>query len=180
VDPVMVEVVPSPVGQLLLGATSRGVCLLEFHGGHEAPGDFAEAQRRLGAPVVPGRHELLDQLREELEDYFAGRLKKFRVRLDIRGTEFQRAVWTNMLKIPYGQTISYGTLAERVGRPAASRAVGQASGANRIGIVIPCHRVVQSNGMLRGYGGGLWRKQYLLELEGAAFVGQTMPALFGR
>jgi O-6-methylguanine DNA methyltransferase len=106
-------------------------------------------------------------MRSELEEYVAGHRRDFSVPLDIRGTDFQKDVWRKMLKIPYGKTLSYGGLAERVGRPSASRAVGQASGANRIGIVIPCHRVVQSNGLLRGYGGGLWRKQFLLELEGA-------------
>lgn len=164
---VVVEVMPSPLGELLLGASSRGVCMLEFQDGPDRPARLAAAERRLGVPVVPGTHPLLDQLREELEEYFAGRRRDFRVPLDIHGTPFQRDVWKHMLRIPYGKTLSYGGLAERVGRPTASRAVGQASGANCIGIVIPCHRVVQSNGLLRGYGGGLWRKQFLLELEGA-------------
>jgi AraC family transcriptional regulator of adaptative response/methylated-DNA-[protein]-cysteine methyltransferase len=167
VETVFASTMPSPLGELLLGASARGICLLDFHDGNDKPAEFAAAERRIGAPIVPGTHAYIDQMRSELEEYFAGHRRDFSVPLDIRGTDFQKDVWRKMLKIPYGKTLSYGGLAERVGRPSASRAVGQASGANRIGIVIPCHRVVQSNGLLRGYGGGLWRKQFLLELEGA-------------
>jgi AraC family transcriptional regulator, regulatory protein of adaptative response / methylated-DNA-[protein]-cysteine methyltransferase len=116
---------------------------------------------------VPGEHRHLTQLRIELAEYFRGARTTFTLPLAYPGSEFQRAVWTALLDIPYGQTCSYDELAKLVGRPGACRAVGTTNGKNRIAILIPCHRVVNKNGQLGGYGGGLWRKQSLLELEGA-------------
>lgn len=163
----------SPVGPLLAGATDKGVCLLEFCERRALQKQIEAVQRRLGCAVVPGRHRLLDRLRSELDRYFDRRLRNFSVPLIYPGTPFQMRVWSELLKIPYGQTISYETLARRAGRPGAQRAVGTANGANRIAIVIPCHRVVNKDGKLGGYGGGLWRKQYLLELEQATRVGSN-------
>jgi methylated-DNA-[protein]-cysteine S-methyltransferase len=108
---------------------------------------------------------------EQLTAYFAGDLKDFDVPLTMAGTDFQRAVWTELQQIPYGETITYGELAERLGRPSASRAVGLANGKNPISIIVPCHRVIGSTGNLTGYGGGLPRKRYLLDFE------QGVPAL---
>ena len=105
------------------------------------------------------------QLTAELDAYFHGELRKFSVSLDIRGTDFQRRVWKALLDIPYGETRSYGEVAHAIGRPTASRAVGLANGANPVSIIIPCHRVIGANGALVGYGGGLYRKQALLDLE---------------
>src|SRR3954454_8177587 len=102
---------------------------------------------------------------EQLAAYFAGELKEFDLELDLGGTEFQRLVWTELLKIPYGETTTYGELAERLGRPSAARAVGLANGKNPISIIVPCHRVIGSTGSLTGYGGGLPRKRYLLAFE---------------
>jgi methylated-DNA-[protein]-cysteine S-methyltransferase len=102
---------------------------------------------------------------EQLTAYFAGDLKDFDVPLAMAGTEFQRRVWTELTNIPYGETISYGELAERLGRPTAARAVGLANGKNPISIIVPCHRVIGSTGSLTGYGGGLPRKRYLLSFE---------------
>ncbi len=103
---------------------------------------------------------------EQLHSYFAGELTRFEVTLELRGTEFQRRVWHALVEIPYGETRSYGQLAERVGSPGASRAVGLANGHNPVAIIVPCHRVIGADGSLTGYGGGLERKQVLLALEG--------------
>jgi len=108
---------------------------------------------------------MIDRLATELVEYFAGSRREFEVPLVIRGTPFQETVWRALLAIPYGQTISYSELARRIGRAGAQRAVGLANGRNRLAIVVPCHRVVEQGGGLRGYGGGLWRKRYLLDLE---------------
>src|SRR5262249_20776153 len=116
-------------------------------------------------PVVPGTNEHLERLREELAGYFAGGLRSFSVPLVYPGSPFQRWVWEQLLLVPYGETRSYQELAAAIGNPAAVRAVGRANGLNRIAILIPCHRIVNKNGDLGGYGGGLRRKQYLLNLE---------------
>ena len=126
---------------------------------------MATLRRRLDRPIVPGSNVHLKKLTDELARYFDGTLKRFTVPLLCPGTPFQEAVWKRLQEIPYGQTISYAQLAKAVGRPSAYRAVGRANGDNRLAILIPCHRVVQKDGQLRGYGGGLWRKQFLLDLE---------------
>jgi AraC family transcriptional regulator of adaptative response/methylated-DNA-[protein]-cysteine methyltransferase len=115
--------------------------------------------------MVPGETDHLRQLRAELTDYFAARRREFTVPLVYPGTEFEQRVWNQLLAIPCGETRSYQDLARTLGQPGASRAVGRANGMNRIAILIPCHRVVNQNGELGGYGGGLWRKRILLELE---------------
>ena len=164
-DCVVTRMIESPVGPLLAGATSEAVCLLEFTDRRMLEKQMETVRKRYACPVVPGKNEFLAQLAEELDEYFAGRLKRFRVPLDFRGTPFQMKVWDGLLKIPYGKTWSYAELASHVGHEGAQRAVGTANGANRIAIVIPCHRVVNTGGKLGGYGGGLWRKQFLLDLE---------------
>jgi AraC family transcriptional regulator of adaptative response/methylated-DNA-[protein]-cysteine methyltransferase len=122
-------------------------------------------RRQLGCALVPGEHGLLDQLRKELEEYFAAQRRNFDVRLAPQGTPFQEKVWRELRRIPYGETISYDELAGRIGQPTAHRAVARANGQNRICILIPCHRVIGKDGRLSGYGGGVWRKRLLLELE---------------
>jgi AraC family transcriptional regulator, regulatory protein of adaptative response / methylated-DNA-[protein]-cysteine methyltransferase len=126
---------------------------------------LAIVQRRFGCAAVPGDHPHLDLLRDELAQYFARSLRSFTVPLDAKGTPFQELVWTLLLRIPYGETWSYERLAVAAGNPAAVRAVARANGMNRIAILIPCHRVVNKSGQLGGYGGGIWRKTTLLELE---------------
>lgn len=162
---VVVRSIESPVGRLDLAASERGVCLVEFADRRALPTEIAEIERWSRRPVVPGSNEHIDHVAEELQAYFHGKLTEFTARLDVFGTAFQQAVWSELRRIPYGKTISYGELAAKIGRPGAQRAVGRANGQNRLAIVIPCHRVVESGGKLRGYGGGLWRKQYLLDLE---------------
>jgi AraC family transcriptional regulator of adaptative response/methylated-DNA-[protein]-cysteine methyltransferase len=169
----------SPLGPLVAGATAEGVCLLEYTDRRMLEGQFAAVRKLFEAPVVPGTNEHLERLQVELASYFAGTLQRFSVPLVYPGTAFQRRVWEQLLTIPYGETRSYEQLAAAVGQPKAVRAVGRANGLNRIAILIPCHRVVNKNGALGGYGGGLRRKQYLLDLEraGAAGTGNDLYSL---
>lgn len=155
----------SPLGPLVVGATGDGICLLEFTDRRMLETQFATLRRRFACAIVPGENEHLDRLRDELVDYFAGTLQQFSVPMVYPGTPFERRVWDRLLRIPYGETRSYDDLARAIGCAGAPRAVGQANGRNRIAIVIPCHRVVNKNGQLGGYGGGLWRKRFLLDLE---------------
>ena len=162
---IVTQMLESPIGPLLVCATPKALCLLEFTDRRAIEAQVATLRRRFDYAIVPGMNDLLAQVKDELADYFAGRLQQFRVPLAYPGTPFQEAVWGQLLRIPYGETISYEELARRVDRPGAQRAVGTANGNNRIGIIIPCHRVVNKSGQLGGYGGGLWRKKFLLELE---------------
>jgi AraC family transcriptional regulator of adaptative response/methylated-DNA-[protein]-cysteine methyltransferase len=164
-EAVVLDWIASPVGPLVAGATDEGLCLLEFSDRRMLESQLQTLRRRLNAPLVPGRHRWLDALRTQLEEYFAGRRTSFDLPLVIRGTPFQEKVWRALLEIPCGETWSYREVAARIGHPGATRAVGTANGMNRIAIVIPCHRVVNADGKLGGYGGGLWRKQFLLDLE---------------
>jgi len=155
----------TPLGPLVAGATAEGVCLLEFTDRRMLETQFATVRRLFSGSIVPGSNRHLDVLERELAGYFSGALKKFTVPLVYPGTPFQRRVWEQLLTIPYGETRSYEQLATAIGNPEAVRAIGHANGLNRISILIPCHRVINKNGQLGGYGGGLRRKQYLLELE---------------
>ena len=156
--------IESPVGPLVAGATDEGVCLLEFSDRRMLETQVERIRRKLG-PVLPGTHPLLEQLKTELAEYFAGKRHAFTVPLVYPGTPFQVKVWNALRKIPYGDAISYEKLAWSVGAPRGQRAVGRANGQNPIAIVIPCHRVINKDGKLGGYGGGLWRKQIMLDLE---------------
>ena len=164
-DCIVVGWVESPLGPLLTGANRDGVCLLEFTDRRRLEAQIETMRRRFECAVVPGDNAHLALLRRELDAYFAGQLTRFTVPLVAPGTPFQERVWSALLTIPYGQTWSYEELAKKVGAPGAQRAVGTANGMNRIAIVIPCHRVVNKNGKLGGYGGLLWRKEALLHLE---------------
>lgn len=146
----------SPVGPLTLVATD-GVL----------SGMYMDEQRHRPMEELFGPRDDTQsgEVKEQLTAYFAGDLKEFDVPLTMSGTEFQRRVWAQLQLIPYGETISYGELAQRLGSPAASRAVGLANGKNPISIIVPCHRVIGSTGSLTGYGGGLPRKRYLLSFE---------------
>jgi AraC family transcriptional regulator of adaptative response/methylated-DNA-[protein]-cysteine methyltransferase len=126
---------------------------------------FATLRRLYRCPIVPGDNAVLSLLKKEVAEYFEGRRDRFTVPLEFPGTAFQRRVWEGLRAIPFGKSISYEELARRIGEPRASRAVGHSNGLNRIAILIPCHRVVAKDGSLGGYGGGIWRKQALLELE---------------
>ena len=163
--PLVTAFLDTPIGRMLAAANDTGVALLEFNDRTMLPANFATLQRRFGGAVVPGGHRHLDLLRGELTGYFAGQRCEFTVPLAIAGTPFQERVWAELRRIPRAETVSYEEVARRIGRPSAVRAVARANGQNRISILIPCHRVVGKDGTLTGYGGGLWRKRILLELE---------------
>ena len=155
----------TPLGPMIAGASAQGICLLEFCERRMLETQLARLENRFRSCFLPGTNEHLETLRHELELYFQGRLQKFKVPLAMAGTEFQKKAWQALLAIPYGQTRSYKQQAAMIGQPKAVRAVGRANGDNRIAIIIPCHRVIGDNGRLTGYGGGLWRKRFLLDLE---------------
>jgi AraC family transcriptional regulator of adaptative response/methylated-DNA-[protein]-cysteine methyltransferase len=165
VDCILVAWMESPVGPLIAAANAEGICLLEFTDRRMLEAQFQKLRRYFRCPIVPGNNKHLQLLKRELHAYFAGELKRFTVTLVYPGSAFQVRVWNELRKIPHGSTVSYEDIARRIGAPAAVRAVGHANGLNRLAIVIPCHRVVNKNGELGGYGGGLWRKKVLLELE---------------
>lgn len=162
---VVVAMVPTPVGPMLAGATDQGICLLEFTDRPMLPTQLEILARRLGRPIVAGRHAHVDRLQMELDEYFAKRRTSFDVAVVAPGSPFQERTWAQLRSIPIGETLSYEALAERVGRPGAQRAVGTANGANRVALVIPCHRVVRKSGDTGNYGGGRWRKAWLLAHE---------------
>ncbi len=158
----------SPLGDMIAGATDNGVCFLEWY---DRRGDIPLILERVTkryrtTPVEGGsnnRH--IKQLVTELARYFDGKLRSFDVRIDVTGTLFEQRVWKELLTIPMGETRTYLQIAKAVGKPGGSRAVGRANGANSLPIVIPCHRVIKTSGDLGGYGGKVWRKKRLLELE---------------
>ncbi|HUU46326.1 MAG TPA: trifunctional transcriptional activator/DNA repair protein Ada/methylated-DNA--[protein]-cysteine S-methyltransferase [Acidobacteriota bacterium] len=164
-DCLLTRMIESPLGPMLACATAEALCFLEFTDRRALEKQAATLRQRFGRPVIPGNNDHLKRVTTELAEYFAGKRRRFTVRLDYPGTPFQHAVWERLTRIPYGDTLSYETLARDVGHPGACRAVGTANGQNRIAILIPCHRVVNKSGKLGGYGGGLWRKQFLLDLE---------------
>jgi AraC family transcriptional regulator of adaptative response/methylated-DNA-[protein]-cysteine methyltransferase len=164
-DCIVAAWVESPFGPLLAAATSKGICLLEFTDRRRLDHQFERLRKYFQCSIVPGENNHTAQLKSELAEYFAGTRKRFSVKLFYPGTPFEQKVWNVLLTIPYGSTVSYEEIAKTIGSPGASRAVGRANGFNRISIVIPCHRVINKNGELGGYGGGLWRKKMLLSLE---------------
>lgn len=165
-SPLFVDWVGSPVGPLLLGATDEAVALLEFASSDQVTVQLERLRKQFARPFVSRRdHPLLQSLRSQLTEYFAGARREFDLPLHYTGSPFQERVWTALRDIPYGETCSYAAIARVLGDPKATRAVGMANGSNPIAIVVPCHRVVNANGELGGYGGGRWRKQILLDLE---------------
>lgn len=161
---VVLAEIDSPLGVLVAGATDDGICLLEFRDREILEAQVAKVVARVG-PTTLGQNPLLRQLQDELASYFSGARRTFSVPLVYPGTPFQVKVWNALRRIPFGTTIAYEELARRVGVADGQRAVGHANGQNPIAIVIPCHRVINKDGKLGGYGGGLWRKRLLLGLE---------------
>ncbi len=149
------SVISSPIGPLVVGASARGLVCLEF-------GRTPAA--RHGVHWVESATEV-EAYTREVDEYFSGKRREFTMPLDLRGTDFQKRCWQALLSIPYGETRSYADIAKAVGRPKAVRAVGGANHRNPVAIVVPCHRVIASNGTLCGYGGGLSTKEWLLKLE---------------
>lgn len=174
---VVVTIIDSPLGPLIAGTNEEGIVLLEYTDRRMLENNLNRLRRRFACGVVPGRHALLDQLDQELRAYFEGDRRGFTLPLAARGTPFQEKVWAELQRIPYRQTISYDELARRIHHPTAQRAVARANGMNRVAILIPCHRVIGKDGTLTGYGGGLWRKRLLLQLEKTgALPGTTQVA----
>jgi AraC family transcriptional regulator of adaptative response/methylated-DNA-[protein]-cysteine methyltransferase len=162
---IRVMLLETPIGPMVAAAKDEGVCLLEFADRRGLERSYADMRKRLGVAVVPGDNGVLTKLRAELERYFAGELRDFSVPVCVRGTPFQEKVWRELQRIPSGETRSYEDIAREVGDTKAVRAVARANGTNRVCILIPCHRVIAKDGSLSGYGGGVWRKRLLLDLE---------------
>lgn len=157
--------IETPLGEMIACATDKGICLLEFNDRKKLDGQSEKLAKDLNANIVEQENKHFALLKKELEAYFNHDLKIFTVPLDLVGTEFQKKVWQALLTIPYGKTVSYLQQSESMGNPLSIRAVANANGMNKIAIIIPCHRVIGSNGKLTGYAGGLERKQFLLNLE---------------
>ena len=155
----------SPLGKYIIGSSANGVVCVKTES-HMTSMAAQWRKKGIEAKEAKGHN---DGIIAELNAFFAGNLHQFSVPIDLRGTEFQRQVWNLLLNIPYGETRSYRQIAGALGRPEASRAVGQAIGTNPVAIIVPCHRVIGTSGGLVGYGGGLHRKQALLALEAKAF-----------
>jgi AraC family transcriptional regulator of adaptative response/methylated-DNA-[protein]-cysteine methyltransferase len=153
------------LGPMIAVAGDEGICLLEFSDRRKLETELAQLRRHFGTPILPGSNDHLATLQRQLAEYFAGTRRTFDLPLTPQGTPFQHSAWTALRKIPYGTTRSYSEQAASLGRPTAVRAVARANGDNRIAIIIPCHRVIGADGKLSGYGGGLWRKEWLLRHE---------------
>lgn len=164
----------SPIGEILLVSDGTSLIRVSMVGEWPEPGHRTMDRQKYAAEIKPDWVEKknvpsLEKAVEQLQSYFAGKRSDFDLPLSLQGTEFQKRVWRELTRIPYGETISYAELARRVGNAKASRAVGLANGKNPLAIVVPCHRVIGANGTLTGYGGGLERKRVLLELEQGLF-----------
>ena len=158
--------IETPLGPMVAVADAMHLHLLEFHDRKALPTELQKLKKGTRSAIVPGRTAPIDQIESELKAYFSGQICAFETPLAPGGTAFERNVWAQLAKIPAGETRSYGDIAREVDTIRAVRAVAKANGSNRIAIVIPCHRCIGSDGSLTGYGGGLWRKQWLLRHEG--------------
>ena len=155
----------TPLGPMAAASTPRGIAMLEFAERRMLETQVRRLEERFSARVLPGISPWFPILQDELNTYFAGRLREFSTPLDLRGSPFQMQVWRELRRIPFGQVRSYGEQARSMGNPAALRAVGRANGENPLGILVPCHRVLGADGSMTGYGGRIWRKEALLRLE---------------
>jgi AraC family transcriptional regulator of adaptative response/methylated-DNA-[protein]-cysteine methyltransferase len=167
--------IETPIGAMLAAASESQLLLFEFPHRRMIDTQLDRVRRAVGCELVPGESPVFDQLSAQLDEYFQGRRREFTVPLHVPGTPFQMKVWAELQRIPSGTPTSYARLAETIGQPNAVRAVARANGDNRIAILIPCHRVIGSNGELVGYGGGLWRKKKLLDLEARAEALSLFP-----
>ena len=174
VETVHRSVLASPLGSVNLLSTSRGLVAIGLGAGLDRLERWVRRTFPHGRIAPSDRFN--DEAARQIEEYFGGRRRVFHLALDLRGSSFQRAVWTNVARVPYGRTASYSEIARLVGRPNAFRAVGAANGANPIPLVIPCHRIVGANGSLTGYGGGLSCKRWLLVHEGVLQDERERPA----
>lgn len=157
----------SPLGPIVIAGDSDAIYLVEFWDRRMLETQFATLEKRINAVFFPGTNPRIQSMEKELDAYFAGKLTRFKTPVRFPGTEHQETVWSSLARIPFGETCSYAQLARQAGKPSSVRSVARASGENRLAIILPCHRVVGADGSLTGYGGGLWRKRYLLALENA-------------
>ena len=157
--------IQTPLGTMIAAASEKGICMLDFVDCKHSALKLRTLSETFKAPLEQGSSPYFAVLRLQLQQYFNGERRCFDIPLDFAGTEFQKQVWNILLQIPYGTTISYAEQAALLGKPSAVRAVASANGKNKISIVVPCHRVIGANGALTGYDGGVWRKEWLLELE---------------
>lgn len=157
--------IQTPLGRMLAIADEQALYFLEFEERQGFKKSLARFQKKIGAVILSGTTQILDCIERELHEYFKGTLKTFNTPLIYLGTPFQKHVWSELQKIPFGETCSYLSLAVAVGRPTAFRAVAQANASNQLALIIPCHRVINANGALGGYAGGLHKKQWLLDHE---------------
>lgn len=169
----------TPLGTMMACGVAEGICLLEFTNRKMLETEFRTLAKCLNASVVQGDNPHFELLKQQLEEYFSGRRQEFSVPLFTPGTPFQQAVWGALQTIPYGATRSYQQQAALLDKPSACRAVAAANGLNRVSILIPCHRVIGADGKLTGYGGGVWRKKWLLDLEARALATASGPMQTG-
>jgi AraC family transcriptional regulator, regulatory protein of adaptative response / methylated-DNA-[protein]-cysteine methyltransferase len=162
--PLVLTRLDTPLGDMVAVTDDAALHLFEFHDRTALPTEMRRIEARCGA-VVEGTTAVSDALARELSEYFAGARSTFTARIAQRGSPFTAQVWAALCEIPCGETRSYGQIATRIGRPSAVRAVARANGANQVAILVPCHRVIGADGTLVGYGGKLWRKQWLLDHE---------------
>lgn len=165
VDHLVADWMETPVGPMVAVANAEGLCLVEFSDRRALERELAAMRKKLGASIVPGKSAVLESAKREMAEYFAGTRTRFETPVVLRGSAFSVSVWRALREIPAGETRSYAEIARAVGSPGAVRAVGRANGANTLAIIVPCHRVIRSDGTLCGYGGGVWRKRHLLEHE---------------
>ncbi|MEM9918424.1 MAG: methylated-DNA--[protein]-cysteine S-methyltransferase [Bacteroidota bacterium] len=162
---ILINRLTTPLGPMFVCATEQGLCLLEFTDRRMLETEFKDLQRLLNARILIGENEHIIQARQQIAEYFEGSRKVFSLSLHTPGTDFQNMVWQHLTAIPYGATSTYQAQAASIGKPKAIRALASANGFNRLAIVVPCHRVIGKDGALRGYGGGLERKRWLLDFE---------------
>lgn len=160
-----VAYIETDLGLMVAAATVRGICMFEFADYKLIDLELKQLKEMFKAPLVQGENPHFDTLRTQLDAYFSGQRTSFDIPLDLVGTEFQKQVWLALLQIPYGCTTTYAKQAALLGKPSAVRAVANANGKNKISIILPCHRVIGTDGTLTGYGGGIWRKKKLLQME---------------
>lgn len=165
INTIVTQKIETPFGEMLAGATSNGICLLEFTDTNRVEMQLPRLEKNFLASITTADSPFFKPLKEQLQTYFAGELQSFNIPLDTKGTPFQMLAWQALLKIPYGETRSYLEQAKVIKKPKAFRAVASANRNNRISIIIPCHRVIAKDGSLAGYGGGLERKAFLINLE---------------
>ncbi len=164
---IQTTIINTPLGDMVAGAVKEGICMLAFIHPLHIDAHLAKLKDLFDAEVIAGENQYFVTLREQLKEYFEGKREIFTLPLKLVGTPFQVSVWKELLKIPYGQTISYKTQATAINMPKSYRAVANANGQNMINILVPCHRVIGHDGKLNGYGSGIEKKEFLLRLEGA-------------